>query len=109
MSATATATVTARRDPARSATPFSTRLALHALIGPRDRLEPRHRNAIATDLAVAVRTVFHARERLGDVVDGLARRGRECEIALALDAQRVALARLFVELRVARFAFVGQR
>ena len=49
------------------------------------------------------------RERLRDVVDGLARRGREREVALALDAERVALARLLVELRVAGLALVRER
>src|SRR6476661_5521203 len=101
MRATATQTTVARRgraggagsppeerpcsppDPARSATPLSTRLALHALVGPRDRLEPRHRDAITADLAVAVAAVVHAQQRLRDVVDGLARRCREREIAFS--------------------------
>ncbi len=53
--------------------------------------------------------VVDARQRAFDVVDGLARGRRQGEVALALDADRVALARLLVELGVALFAFGRQR
>src|SRR5580765_4349637 len=86
--------------PRASATPFATSLALHALLGPRDDFEPCERDAIQAGDAHAVHARGYALERAVDVVDRLARRRREREIALALDAHRVALARLFVELSV---------
>ena len=48
-------------------------------------------------------------QRALDVVDRLARGGRQGEVAFALDADRVALARLLVELRVALLAFAREQ
>src|SRR5262245_36998853 len=84
--------------------PLATGLALHALLGPRDDFEPSNRDPIAARDTQPVRAVVHARERALDVVDGLARACRQREVAFALDAHRVAFARLFVELRVALLA-----
>src|SRR4051812_8957896 len=87
-----------------SATPFATSLALHALLGPRDDLEPPDRDAVEAGHANAVHPCGNAKQCAVDVVDGLARRGRQREVALALDAYGVALARLLVELRIALFS-----
>src|SRR5262249_45269647 len=100
------ATTQAARDlewvrPLASATPFATGLALHALLGPRDHLEPGNRNAIEAGDAHAVHPGRDAIERAIDVLDGLARRRRKREITLALDADRVAFTRFLVELRIA--------
>src|SRR5437879_6316648 len=88
--------------------PFATSLALHTLLGPRNDCETRDRNAVAARHAQAICAVLHASKRAFDVVDGLAGGGRERKITFALDAYRVTLARLLVELRVALFTFVGE-
>ena len=51
---------------------------------------------------------LHPHERVVDVVDDLARRCRQQEIALPLDVDGVALARLLVELRVATLALARE-
>src|SRR3954470_4641685 len=101
-------------DPTRSAGGFTasapaltTRLAADTQVGPRNGLQARDRNAIAAHLAVAVAVLGHPVEGLLDVLDGLAGRGRQRKVALTLDGQRVALAALLVELRVARFTLAG--
>src|SRR5665811_1137549 len=100
----ATTHVVRERVPRASATPFATGLALHALLRPRDDLEPGDGNAIETGDAHAVHTGWYALQRSIDVVDRLARGRRQREVALTLDARRVAFARLFVELGVALLA-----
>src|SRR5436309_13330728 len=76
--------------------PLATCLALHALLGPRDHFQPRDRDAIAARHAQSVRAEIHPLQRPLDVIDGLARTGRQCEVAFAFDAHGVALARLLV-------------
>src|SRR5689334_14223916 len=100
-----------RRAPDRvaSAAPFDTLLAVDAGLGPRDGLEPRHRDPPTRGRAEPVRAVLHALERGVDLLDRLPCGGRQHEVALALDADRVALARLLVELRVALLALGDQR
>src|SRR6476660_4598244 len=100
-----------RRAPDRvaSAAPFDTLLALHAGLGPWDRLEPRHRDAPAGRRAEPVGPCVHPRERGIDLLDGLARSGRQHEVALTLHADGVALARLLVELGVALLALGHER
>src|SRR6516162_10080009 len=94
------------RDP--SAASFATLLALDALLGPRNDLETCDRNPVATRHTQSVGAVGHACQRTLDVVDGLTRARRQREIALALDAHGVALARLLVELRIALFALARE-
>src|SRR6476661_6492952 len=100
-----------RRAPDRvaSAAPFDTLLAVDAGLGPRDGLEARHRDPPACGRAQPVRAVLHTLERGVDLLDRLTRGRREHEVALALDADGVALARLLVELRVALLALGDQR
>src|SRR5262245_30136742 len=91
-------------SPAALATGF----ALHTLLRPRNHLEARNRNPVAAREAQAVRPFVHARERALDVVDGLACTRRQCEVALTLDADGVAFARLLVELGVALLALARE-
>src|SRR5689334_20445883 len=92
-----------RRAAARpeSATPLGTRLAVDTDVGPRNRLEALERDLATRVRAHAVGPLLHPGERGVDVLDDLARRRGEQQIALALDVDGVALARLLVELRVA--------
>src|SRR5436190_19112077 len=87
--------------PRVSATPFATGLALHALLGPRDHLEPRDGDAIAARDAQSVHSRRDALQGAVDIAHGLTSRRRQRQIPLALDAHRVAFARLLVELGVA--------
>src|SRR3954465_6494288 len=91
--------------PLVSATPFATSLALHTLLGPRNDLEPCDRDPVEARDAHSVHPRRDAQQRAIDVVHGLTRGSRQREIALAFDADRVALPRLLVELRIALFAF----
>src|SRR5436190_20756866 len=61
--------------------PFATGLALDALLGPRDHLEPADRDPVAARHTDAVRTQRDALERAVDLVDRLAGGGRQREIA----------------------------
>src|SRR5450755_3923760 len=88
-----------------SAAPFATGLALHALLGPRDDLEPRDRDAIAAGHTQSVHSRGDPLQGAVDVVDGLARGRRQRQIALALHAHGVTFARLLVELGVALLPF----
>src|SRR4051812_34980542 len=97
-----------RGVPVSSAAPFATGLALDALLGPRDDLEARHRNPVAARHAQSEGALGQQFERPVDLVDGLARGGRQREIALAFDAHRVAFARLLVELGVTLLAILGK-
>src|SRR5438105_8700711 len=90
--------------PLVSATPFATGLAFHALLRPRDHLEPRDRDAITAGDAQSVQSRRDALQGAVDVADGLARRGRQGQITFAFDAHRVTFARLLVELGVALLA-----
>jgi hypothetical protein len=92
-----------------STAPLAAGLALHALHRPREHLEARQRDAVAARDAQAERVVGHLPQRALDVLDGLARGGRQREVALTLDVDRVALARLLVELGVALLALAGGR
>src|SRR5262249_60622746 len=80
------------------------RLALAARVGVGGRFEPLERDAAARRRADAVGLVPDALERAVDVVDDLARRRRQQQVALTLDVDRVAFAGLLVELRVAALA-----
>ena len=60
-------------------------------------------------LAHAVRAVLELGQRQVDLVHGVLGLGAQREVALALHGQRVALARLLVELHVARLALGGQQ
>ena len=93
----------------RSTAPLAAGLALDALDRPREHLEPRQRDAIAARDAHAERVLRHLTQRAFDVLDGLSRGRREREVTLALDVDRVALARLLVELRVALLAFAREQ
>src|SRR4051812_18382358 len=90
--------------PAASAAPFATGLALHALLRPRNDLEACDRDAITARDAYAVEAGRDALQGAVDVLDRLARGGRQRQVALAFHADGVALARLLVELRVALLA-----
>src|SRR5262245_55301406 len=81
--------------------PLDTLLAVDAELRPRDRLEPGHVDPAAGRDADAVRAVLHPLQRPVDLVDGLARVRGEHQVALTLDGDGVALARLLVELGVA--------
>src|SRR5712691_3959457 len=87
-----------------SATPFATGLAFHTLLRPRDHLEPRDRDAIAAGNAQSVQSRRDALQGAVDVADGLSSGRRQRQIPLAFDADRVAFARLLVELGVALLA-----
>ena len=55
----------------RSSAPLAAGLALHALHGPRDHLEPGERDAVAARDAQTERAVGHLAQRAVDVVDRL--------------------------------------
>ena len=87
---------------------LGTSLAVDAGLGVRQGLEALEVDAPTGGEAQAVGAVLHALERAVDLVDDLLRRRREQEVALALDVDGVALARLLVELRVAALALGGE-
>ena len=74
----------------------------------RHGLETGGRDPLAASLAEAVDALVHAGQRAVDGIDGGPGGRREGEVALALDVDRVALARLLVELGVARLPIDGQ-
>src|SRR5262245_32901649 len=80
---------------------LGTSLAVDAGLGVGQRLEALQVDAPAGGDAQAVGAGGHALERAVDLVDDLLRRRRQEQVALALDVDGVALARLLVELRVA--------
>src|SRR5260221_1569364 len=93
----------------RSPAPLAAGLALHALHRPRQHLEPRQRNALSARGTQPERVLVELAQRAVDVVDRLARGGREREVSLPLHVHRVALARLLVELGVALLALAGEQ
>ena len=84
-------------------------LALDAQRGERQRLEAGHGDLLAAPLADAVGADVHAAQGPVDLLHRLGRRGRQRQVALPLDVEGVALARLLVELGVARLPLGGQR
>src|SRR5690606_1344200 len=97
-----------RRGGRPSPPSFGTRLAVDADVGPRDRLQALDRDLAARVRAHAVGALSDPGERRVDLLHQLAGLGRQQEVALALDADGVALARLLVELGVARLPLAGQ-
>src|SRR4051794_35625823 len=87
--------------PVLLAASLGTSLAVDAGLGVRQSLEAFEVDAAAGGQTHAVGAGSHPLERPVDLVDDLLRRGREQQVALALDVDRVALARLLVELGVA--------
>src|ERR1700704_6902827 len=98
----------ARGWPAARSLPasFGTSLAVHALLGVRDRLQPLEREPAAGREADPVGTRLDSRQRTIDRVDDLARRRGQHQVTLAFDVHRVAFAGLLVELGVARIALL---
>src|SRR5262249_8094678 len=91
-----------------SAPSLGTSLAVDAGLGVGQGLEALEVDAATRRDAQAVGAVGHALERAVDLVDDLLRRRRQQQVALTLDVDGVALARLLVELRVAALALGGQ-
>src|SRR4051812_23181515 len=91
-------------DPSALSASFGTRLAVDAGLRVRQRLESLQRDAAAGGHAHPVGLVPDPLERPVDLVDDLPRRRRQQQVALALDVDGVALARLLIELRVAALA-----
>src|SRR5829696_425709 len=87
---------------------LGTSLAVDAGLGVRQRFEALEVDAAAGREADAVRAVGDALERTVDLVDDLLGRRRQQQVALTLDVDGVALARLLVELGVAALALGRQ-
>lgn len=84
-------------------------LVLDAHPSPRDGLEPLLWDRLARHLADAVGAGADLGERRVDLFDHLSGLVRQGEVAFALDAERVALAGLLVELHIARFVIGNER
>ena len=95
--------------PCRSPEAEAPALALHAQRSVRQGLEAFLGDVGAALLALAVGAGVDLLDRGVDLLDGGAGLRRQGQVALALDGQRVALARLLVELDVAGLAVLGQR
>ena len=91
-----------------SSASLGTSLAVDAGLGVRQGLETLEVDAATGGDAQPVGAVGDALQRAVDLVDGLLGRRREQQVALALDVDGVALARLLVELGVAALA-LGRR
>src|SRR5680860_341045 len=86
-----------------------TGLAVDALLGVRDGLEPLEGDPPSRGHAQAVSAGVHAGQGPVDRLHDAARRRRQQQVALTLDVDGVALARLLVELGVTGVAFHGER
>src|SRR6185437_8208949 len=84
-------------------------LAGDAEAGVGQRTQPWLRNGLEAPLAIAVRLVGDALQRVVDLLDGDCRLSREGQVALPVDGDGATLAGLLVELHITRLALECQR